>query len=108
MTTRANREASSYWHHVGLFYDQIRGFAEGYNKYAPPGRKINTSDLYFMNVMGDIEDLEQAFSHRLNISLPDHVLGSGSCSALIRLLPGTPISSLPTTHGTPTSRCYEF
>eukprot|EP00096_Caligus_rogercresseyi_P012655 TRINITY_DN5370_c0_g1_i1.p1 TRINITY_DN5370_c0_g1~~TRINITY_DN5370_c0_g1_i1.p1 ORF type:complete len:563 (+),score=96.26 TRINITY_DN5370_c0_g1_i1:42-1730(+) len=88
MTTRANREASSYWHHVGLFYDQIRGFAEGYNKYAPPGRKINTSDLYFMNVMGDIEDLEQAFSHRLNISLPDHVLGSGSCSALIRLLPG--------------------
>ncbi|XP_040576253.1 putative phospholipase B-like 2 [Lepeophtheirus salmonis] len=88
MTTNSKREKSSYWHHVALFYDQIRGITEGYNKYAPPGRSISAEDIFFMNVMGDVEDLEQVFSHRLNISLPDKVLGSGSCSALIRLLPG--------------------
>lgn len=33
---------------------------------------------------GDLEDLEAAF----NKSQKPHVLGSGSCSALIKLLPG--------------------
>ena len=40
-----------------------------------------------MNVFGDLEDLEQALAVQLD--LPNHkVTGSGSCSALVKLLPG--------------------
>ena len=40
-----------------------------------------------MNIFGDLEDLEQALASRLGLNAT-HVLGSGSCSALIKVLDG--------------------
>lgn len=36
----------------------------------------------FMNILGDLEDLEQALKKK-----EQRVLGSGSCSALVKVLP---------------------
>ena len=81
------RGTNPYWHHVGLFYDQFEGIVHGYDDSAATGKGILRDDLYWMNIFGDLEDLEQVFAGRLNVSLPDAVLGSGSCSALIKVLP---------------------
>jgi len=90
-----------YWHHVSLYYEQLEGLVGGYNAAAKgTNRTIPAGDLYWMNVQGDIEDLEQALASQLNITdeQPSHVTGSGSCSALIKLLPGN--SDLYAAHDT--------
>ena len=49
-----------YWHHVGLYYEQLEGLVGGYNAAAEgTNRTIPAGDLFWMNVQGDIEDLEQ-------------------------------------------------
>ena len=49
-----------YWHHVGLYYEQLEGLVGGYNAAAKgTNRTIPAGDLFWMNVQGDIEDLEQ-------------------------------------------------
>ena len=49
-----------YWHHVGLYYEQLEGLIAGYNLAArDTNLTIPAGDLYWMNVQGDIEDLEQ-------------------------------------------------
>lgn len=77
-----------YWHQVHLFYRQLEGLVDGYN--VKPEHKISYDDFYWMNVFGDLEDLEQVFASEYfnETEVPGHVTGSGSCSALIKLLPG--------------------
>eukprot|EP00095_Tigriopus_kingsejongensis_P006305 maker-scaffold61_size441589-snap-gene-0.13 protein:Tk06305 transcript:maker-scaffold61_size441589-snap-gene-0.13-mRNA-1 annotation:"hypothetical protein DAPPUDRAFT_213420" len=82
------RSDDPYWHQVGLVYDQYQGMVHGYNDRAEAtGGHIPQGHIFWMNVFGDLEDLEQVFAHRYNLPLK-RVLGSGSCSALIKLLPG--------------------
>lgn len=71
-----------YWKHVNLVNKQIEGMVSGYeaSKMMPA---MSLFDFKLLNLFGDLEDLEQALKKK-NLK---KVLGSGSCSALIKLFP---------------------
>ncbi|XP_052420567.1 putative phospholipase B-like 2 isoform X2 [Carassius gibelio] len=76
-----------YWHQVRLSLLQLRGLEDGYNGQIdfPSGSfSINPFGFLLFQMGGDLEDLEEA----LNKSSPSRSVGSGSCSALIKFLPG--------------------
>ncbi|NXK48824.1 PLBLB protein, partial [Chauna torquata] len=76
-----------YWHQVRLALLQLKGLEDSYNgRVAFPGDSFSLSPFGFLLLQlgGDLEDLESA----LNRSSPRRLLGSGSCSALLKLLPG--------------------
>ncbi|XP_076841458.1 putative phospholipase B-like 2 isoform X1 [Brachyhypopomus gauderio] len=78
---------SPYWHQVHLSLLQLQGLEDGYNgQVAFPEGQLTLNPLGFLlfQMGGDMEDLEAA----LNKSIQSRTLGSGSCSALIKLLPG--------------------
>ena len=56
---RSHRQ-QPYWHQLGLLYDQLEGLEAGYDAAASSNR-IPHGDLFWMNVFGDLEDLEQVF-----------------------------------------------
>ncbi|KAM9330806.1 putative phospholipase B-like 2 [Gastrophryne carolinensis] len=76
-----------YWHQVRLALLQLKGLEDSYNGYISLPEKnftINPFGFLLFQLGGDLEDLEAA----LNKSNAERELGSGSCSALIKLLPG--------------------
>nr|XP_055071788.1 putative phospholipase B-like 2 [Misgurnus anguillicaudatus] len=78
---------SSYWHQVRLSLLQLKGLEDGYNGQVdfPIGNfSIDPFGFILFQLGGDLEDLEAA----LNKSSQARAVGSGSCSALIKLLPG--------------------
>ncbi|XP_076007165.1 putative phospholipase B-like 2 [Genypterus blacodes] len=77
---------SAYWHQVHLSLLQLKGLEDGYHEQLsfPEGKfSINPFGFLLFQMGGDLEDLESA----LNQSSKSRPLGSGSCSALIKLLP---------------------
>lgn len=92
VTEQIAKEDSDYWYQVNLFNRQLAGLRDGY---ATLGlEKIPDNGFLMMQISGDLEDLESA----LGGGAGSHVLGSGSCSALIKLLPGN--SELFVSHDT--------
>ncbi|XP_013380031.1 putative phospholipase B-like 2 isoform X2 [Lingula anatina] len=78
-------EDKVYWHQVDLFLKQVSGLQDGYeNKPAHPSINLDPFQFLMFQIAGDIEDLEEAL-HKPDKS---RALGSGSCSALVKLLPG--------------------
>ncbi|KAM7089942.1 putative phospholipase B-like 2 [Ciconia maguari] len=80
-------EDPEYWHQVRLALLQVKGLEDSYNGHLdfPRGRfTLAPFGFLLLQLGGDLEDLESA----LNRSSPRRVLGSGSCSALLKLLPG--------------------
>ncbi|XP_077094756.1 putative phospholipase B-like 2 [Siphateles boraxobius] len=78
---------SPYWHQVRLSLLQLQGLEDGYNGKVdfPSGSlSINPFGFLLFQMGGDLEDLESA----LNRSSRTRAVGSGSCSALIKVLPG--------------------
>uniref|UniRef100_A0A8D2JJS9 Phospholipase B-like n=1 Tax=Sciurus vulgaris TaxID=55149 RepID=A0A8D2JJS9_SCIVU len=78
---------SAYWHQVRLTLLQLKGLEDSYEgRVAFPTGAFTIKPLGFLllQISGDLEDLEPA----LNKTKTKAVLGSGSCSALIKLLPG--------------------
>lgn len=79
----ASNPTDKYWYQINLILKQFEGIKEGYlqNKSVP-----SIDDLGFLLIQadGDLESLEQALKKKK----VHHVFGSGSCSALIKLLPG--------------------
>ncbi|KAK6190761.1 hypothetical protein SNE40_002555 [Patella caerulea] len=76
---------SPYWHNVEMFYAQLMGLEDGYLG-TGPGKvhyDLDVFGMYMLQIGGDLEDLESA----LHKPQQSRVLGSGSCSALIKLLP---------------------
>ncbi|NXW56764.1 PLBLB protein, partial [Eurystomus gularis] len=76
-----------YWHQVHLALLQLKGLEDSYNGRLdfPRGRfTLSPFGFLLLQLGGDLEDLESA----LNRSSARRVLGSGSCSALLKLLPG--------------------
>ncbi|XP_064024465.1 putative phospholipase B-like 2 isoform X2 [Pogoniulus pusillus] len=76
-----------YWHQVHLALLQLKGLEDSYNRRLdfPQGRfTLSPFGFLLLQLGGDLEDLESA----LNRSSSHRVLGSGSCSALLKLLPG--------------------
>ncbi|KAM9743645.1 putative phospholipase B-like 2 [Menidia menidia] len=77
---------SPYWYQVRLVLLQLKGLEDSYNDQLsfPTGPfSLNPFGFLLFQMGGDIEDLESA----LNRSSQTQPLGSGSCSALIKLLP---------------------
>ncbi|XP_020012515.1 putative phospholipase B-like 2 [Castor canadensis] len=78
---------STYWHQVRLTLLQLKGLEDSYEgRVTFPAGKFTIKPLGFLllQISGDLEDLEPA----LNKTNAKPSLGSGSCSALIKLLPG--------------------
>ncbi|KAF0308876.1 putative phospholipase B-like 2 [Amphibalanus amphitrite] len=99
-----NGASDPYWHQVGLVYQQVYGIVD-YVEVTPnyeddPGVK-------WLSLWGDLEDLEIALEDHekrpkhVKASLGSRVLGSGHCSALVKVLPGA--EDLYTSHVTWTS-----
>ncbi|XP_042871077.1 putative phospholipase B-like 2 [Penaeus japonicus] len=86
------RKTCPVFYNIDLILTQMTGVAEGYNKTA----KVPIPDeaILWMNLLGDIEDLESALDPTLNsMSIEDFInsgrtLGDGHCSALVKVLPG--------------------
>ncbi|XP_075889291.1 putative phospholipase B-like 2 [Nelusetta ayraudi] len=77
---------SAYWHQVRLALLQLKGLEDSYNEQLsfPLGPfSFNPLGFILFQLGGDLEDLESV----LNKSSQTRPLGSGSCSALIKLLP---------------------
>ncbi|KAM3867531.1 putative phospholipase B-like 2 [Diretmus argenteus] len=77
---------SPYWYQVHLALLQLKGLEDSYNDQLsfPKGPfSFNPFGFLLFQMGGDLEDLESA----LNKSSQTRPLGSGSCSALIKLLP---------------------
>ncbi|KAF6718784.1 putative phospholipase B-like 2, partial [Oryzias melastigma] len=77
---------SPYWYQADLVLLQLKGLEDGYNDQLvfPTGHfSIDPMGFILFQMGGDVEDLESA----LNKSSQTRPLGSGSCSALIKLLP---------------------
>ncbi|KAM7019025.1 putative phospholipase B-like 2 [Tautogolabrus adspersus] len=80
--------SSPYWYQVRLVLLQLKGLEDSYNDELsfPTGSfSLNPFGFLLFQMGGDLEDLESA----LNKSSQTRPLGSGSCSALIKLLPNT-------------------
>lgn len=78
--------SSPYWYQVRLALLQLKGLEDSYNDELsfPVGSfSLNPFGFLLFQLGGDLEDLESA----LNKSSQTRPLGSGSCSALIKLLP---------------------
>ncbi|KAF3695837.1 putative phospholipase B-like 2 [Channa argus] len=78
--------SSPYWHQVQLALLQLKGLEDSYNgELSFPTGTFSLDPLGFLlfQLGGDLEDLESA----LNKSSKTRPVGSGSCSALIKLLP---------------------
>ncbi|XP_003386071.2 PREDICTED: putative phospholipase B-like 2 [Amphimedon queenslandica] len=89
----ASNPKSDYWKQINLYLRQLEGLEKGYysskkNPTLPPNA------FFYLQYDCDMEDLQEAFtgsdSHR--------VLGDGSCSAIIKVLPNN--EDLFTTHDT--------
>jgi hypothetical protein len=80
--------SNPYWHQLSLIYDQLQGLEAGYDAKIKlsGGPRIPHGDIFWMNIFGDLEDLEQVFDQKEEFN-KTRIFGSGSCSALIKLLP---------------------
>ncbi|XP_014670950.1 PREDICTED: putative phospholipase B-like 2 isoform X2 [Priapulus caudatus] len=100
-------DTDPYWHQIQLIIAQLNGLNDGFSRQLGDGYYQHTlldndiehntifHDIPFANRMlmfqlsGDLEDLEQVFNkNNVTLNRFERVLGSGSCSALIKLLPG--------------------
>lgn len=79
-------DTDPYWYQIRLALLQLKGLDDGYNKHILfPTEKfsIRPDGLILLQMTGDLEDLENVF----NKSDSSKMFGSGSCSALIKLMP---------------------
>ncbi|WAR23064.1 PLBL2-like protein [Mya arenaria] len=85
MQQQIKEKQNDYWNMVRLFLIQVRGLTDGYfNKPGHASTDIDPFGLYVLSLSGDMEDIPNA----MNPTRRPKVKGSGSCSALIKLLPG--------------------
>ncbi|KAG8181375.1 hypothetical protein JTE90_008843 [Oedothorax gibbosus] len=80
---KAKRASDIYWHQIALTLEQLHGLEDGYkNITSQPSTNVELLGFLFLNIMGDLEDLEQVLHKKVQ-----KVFGSGSCSALVKVLP---------------------
>lgn len=84
-----NGQKDPYWHQISLMLIQLNGLEAGYlydDGIKKAMKKLRENDLGFImiQISGDLEDLEAVLKKSANLR---RVKGSGSCSALIKVLP---------------------
>ena len=92
--TLENNVDDPYWHQVRLILNQLAGLEDGVDESSSKARpRVWVTSLGFLlfQINGDLEDLESVYRRDslLDSGLarrPPHTLGSGSCSALIKVL----------------------
>lgn len=77
-----------YWQQIELTLFQVQGLEDAYygKKFCDMSIRLQPFGLLLMEISGDLEDLEIAFNKKSYFV--DHPIGSGSCSALVKLLVG--------------------
>ena len=84
---------------VALFYEQMEGMSLGWLEAAKStGHSMGNYGFMWFNIFGDMEEFEQIFKigNKESKAPRRHMLGSGSCSALIKVLPD--LSDIYTSH----------
>ncbi|GFS56688.1 putative phospholipase B-like 2 [Nephila pilipes] len=77
------RNYDIYWHQVALVLEQLHGLEDGFrNITTKPSTDVDVMGFMLLNVMGDIIDLEKILNKKAQ-----RPFGSGSCSALVKVLP---------------------
>ncbi len=85
----------AFWQRLGLIMAQFDGLFAGYNQFAALDTQLTLFDIYFLNGMGDFEDIPLASLPSLrpdfksmSASDADAFLGSRShCTAVVKLTP---------------------
>ncbi|CAG9128001.1 unnamed protein product [Plutella xylostella] len=76
-----------YWYQVKLFYIQLEGLAYGYNGATKnPDEKLSLRDVFWLNLLGDLDELAYALVVRHNGSAPAPDADE-RCTGLVKLLP---------------------
>ncbi|XP_065197312.1 putative phospholipase B-like 2 [Sycon ciliatum] len=74
------------WHQYALIREQLVGLMQGYNQYQKvmnlPQRSLTLEDFMMLSFGSDIDTLESALKRKVRAS----VLGSGSCSAIVKII----------------------
>ncbi|XP_042895278.1 putative phospholipase B-like 2 [Parasteatoda tepidariorum] len=84
INVETKRFRNEYWHQVALILEQLHGIEDGFrNITSNPSTSVDVMGLYFLNLVGDLIGLEEKLQKK-EIKRP---FGSGSCSALIKILP---------------------
>ncbi|XP_025421443.1 putative phospholipase B-like 2 isoform X2 [Sipha flava] len=78
--------SDAYWYQVGLMYKQLDGLYDGYKLNIKKGmQSLSWENFFWMNIQEDLYDLCDTFNSSHPHKKP---FGTGSCSVLIKLLPG--------------------
>lgn len=90
----------SYWQEVEYILLQLQGLIDGYElsvKYNPELR-IEPFGLLLLQLAGDLAEIETALG--VEERLYDRVIGSGSCSGLVKIVSNSHVRELYTSHVT--------
>ena len=78
------RHVSAYWHHAGLYLEQLSGIADGKTMTHFQGPRFyseNMKNLYIMQLNGDLGDLEAALNMKKEFRVR-----RGGCSAFVKIV----------------------
>ncbi|XP_063387718.1 putative phospholipase B-like 2 [Cydia fagiglandana] len=92
LTEAVSHQCEAYWYQVLLFYNQLQGLAWGYrNATTNPDELLTFRDIFWMNMVGDLDDLAFSMILRTNHSRrdldPDPTARLDRCTGLVKLLP---------------------
>ncbi|XP_075218660.1 putative phospholipase B-like 2 [Lycorma delicatula] len=80
-----NKNESSYWWQINLYYKQLDGIYHGYNSCKKNTAEISYNDIMLMNMEGDLIDLLEKFKSE---GTPTWKLfDEGRCTAIVKILP---------------------
>ncbi|XP_063539020.1 putative phospholipase B-like 2 [Cydia strobilella] len=92
LTEAVKHKSETYWYQILLLYYQLQGLAWGYrNATTDPDKLLTFRDIFWMNMVGDLDDLAFSLILRSNHSKrdidPDPTARLDRCSGLVKLLP---------------------
>ncbi|XP_047994742.1 putative phospholipase B-like 2 [Leguminivora glycinivorella] len=92
LTEALDNPEEPYWYQVQLLYNQLEGIAWGYrNATTDPIQLLTFRDIFWLNMVGDLDDLAFSMILRSNQTKrdidPDPTARFDRCTGLVKLLP---------------------